>query len=159
MPLKRSGATDGPYVESMPTVNGQSADDLGFIRLLIDNLVKAKRADPARIYVTGLSRGGLMTFTVACALADCIAAAAPRIAGMTEYQRDACRPAKAMPIIAVDSTNDRDLFYDGELAPASVSSRYLKRWNGCKMAAPGKNRKRPSTANPRTDQHLADRLD
>jgi polyhydroxybutyrate depolymerase len=130
-----------PIVRSMPIVNGQSADDLGFIRLLIDNLVETKRADPKRIYVTGLSRGGLMTFTVACALADRIAAAAPLIAGMTEYQRDACRPAKAMPIIAVDGTNDRDLFYDGELATLGrllsvpETMEYWREKNGCTRQA------------------------
>lgn len=126
-----------PIERPMPTVNGQPADDLGFIGLLIDNLIAAKRADPARIYVTGASRGGLMTFTVACALADRIAAAAPLIAGMTEYQRDACRPAKAMPIVAVAGTNDRNLFYDGWLFPlgrllsVSETMEYWRTQNGC----------------------------
>lgn len=126
-----------PIERPMPTVNGQPADDLGFMRLLIDNLIEAKRADPARIYVTGASRGGLMTFTLACALADRIAAAAPLIAGMTEYQRDACRPAKAMPIIAVDGTNDRNLFYDGWLLPLGrllsvpETIEYWRMQNGC----------------------------
>jgi len=127
----------GPVIRPMPTVNGQPADDLGFLRLLIDNLVETKRADPARIYVTGVSRGGMMTFTLACALADRIAAVAPLIAGMTEYQRDACKPAKAMPIIAIDGTNDRDLFYDGWMFPLGrllsipETIEYWRLHNGC----------------------------
>jgi polyhydroxybutyrate depolymerase len=126
-----------PTVRPMPTVNGEPADDLGFIRLLIDNLIAAKRADPARIYVTGLSRGGLMTFTVACALADRIAAAAPLIAPMSEYQRETCKPAKAVPIVAVDGTNDRDLYYDGWLFPLGrmlsvpETIEYWRMQNGC----------------------------
>lgn len=126
-----------PIATPMPTVNGQTADDLGFIRLLIDNLIETKRADPARIYVTGASRGGLMTFTVACALADRIAAAAPLIAAMTEYQRDACRPVKAVPIVAVDGTNDRNLLYDGWLFPLGrllsvpETLEYWRIQNGC----------------------------
>jgi len=68
-----------PIVKPMPAVDGEPVDDVGFIRLIIDNLVETKRADPARIYVIGLSRGGLMTYTLACALADRIAAAAAAI--------------------------------------------------------------------------------
>jgi polyhydroxybutyrate depolymerase len=126
-----------PTVRPMPTVNGEPADDLGFLRLLIDNLIATKRADPARIYVTGVSRGGLMTFTVACGLADRIAAAAPLIAPMSENQRDTCKPAKAMPIVAVDGTNDRDLYYDGWLFPLGrmlsvpETIEYWRTQNGC----------------------------
>lgn len=130
-----------PIARLMPTVNDQPADDLGFIRLLIDNLIAAKRADPTRVYVTGASRGGLMTFTLACALADRVAAVAPLITGMTEYQRDACKPAKAMPIIAVDGTNDRDLPYDGWMFPLGrllsvpETIEYWRMQNGCTKEA------------------------
>jgi poly(3-hydroxybutyrate) depolymerase len=65
--IDREWSYGRPIIRAMPTVNGEPADDLGFIRLLIDNLIETKRADPARIYVAGLSRGGLMTFTIACA--------------------------------------------------------------------------------------------
>jgi polyhydroxybutyrate depolymerase len=65
-----------PVVNPMPAANGEPVDDVGFIRQIIDKLVETKRADPARVYVSGVSRGGLMTYTVACALADRIAAAA-----------------------------------------------------------------------------------
>jgi polyhydroxybutyrate depolymerase len=115
--IDREWSYGRPIIRAMPTVNGEPADDLGFIRLLIDNLIETKRADPARIYVAGLSRGGLMTFTIACALADRIAAAAPLIAPMTEYQRQECKPAKPLPIMAVAGTNDMDLYYDGWMHP------------------------------------------
>jgi polyhydroxybutyrate depolymerase len=72
----------------MPTLAGEPVDDTGFIRVLIDALVGKRIADPARIYVAGASRGGLMA--IACALADRIAATAPLITGMTEWQRDDC---------------------------------------------------------------------
>lgn len=95
-----------PINQPMPLAGNETADDVGLIRRLIDRLVEQKIADPRRIYVTGPSRGGLMSFTLACALADRIAAAAPLITGMTEYQRDDCHPARAMPIMVVAGTAD-----------------------------------------------------
>jgi polyhydroxybutyrate depolymerase len=104
-----------PSADPMPVVGAVTVDDVGFIRLMIDDLVARKLADTARIYVTGTSRGGLMAYTVACALADRIAAAAPLITGMTEYQREDCSPARPVPIMAIAGTNDPMQAYDGWL--------------------------------------------
>jgi polyhydroxybutyrate depolymerase len=104
-----------PITDPMPVVGAATVDDLGFIRLLIDDLVTRKLVDPARIYVAGTSRGGLMAYTVACALADQIAAAAPLITGMTDYQREDCSPARPIPIMVVAGTNDPVQAYDGWL--------------------------------------------
>jgi polyhydroxybutyrate depolymerase len=135
--IERDWSYGRPIIKAMPTVNGEPADDLGFIRAIIDNLIETKRADPDRIYVTGLSRGGLMTFTIACALADRIAAAAPLITGMTEFQRQDCKPAKAVAMMAVDGTNDPVQSYDGWLYPLGhllsvpETMEYWRLQNGC----------------------------
>lgn len=105
-----------PIMAPMPAIDGEPVDDLGFIRSLIDGLVARQIADPARIYVTGVSRGGLMAFTLACALADRIAAFAPLITGMTDLQRDDCRPARPVPLLVIAGTNDLAQSYDGALA-------------------------------------------
>jgi polyhydroxybutyrate depolymerase len=102
-----------PIIAPMPALAGEPVDDTGFIRLLIDDLVSKKIADPARVYVTGDSRGGLMVYSVACALADRIAGAAALITGMTEWQRDDCRPARPVPIMAIAGTADPAQPYDG----------------------------------------------
>jgi polyhydroxybutyrate depolymerase len=102
-----------PINQPMPTVGSDTVDDVGFIRLLIDDLVSRRIADPARIYVTGISRGGLMAYTLACALADRIAGAAPLITGMSEYQREDCRPTRPVPIMVVAGTSDREQAFDG----------------------------------------------
>lgn len=106
-----------PLAQPMPVVHGETVDDIGFIRNMIDDLVARKLADPSRIYVTGMSRGGLMTFTLACALADRIAAAVPLITGMTDHQRNECHPARALPLMAVAGTDDKAERYDGDTAP------------------------------------------
>jgi polyhydroxybutyrate depolymerase len=106
-----------PVSAPMPTAGGEPADDVGLIRGLVDGLVAKKIADPARIYVTGVSRGGLMAFTLACAMADRIAAAVPMLTGMTDHQREDCKPARAIPMLVIAGTNDPAQWYDGALAP------------------------------------------
>lgn len=90
-------------------------DDLGFLGALIDRLVADRIADPARIFVTGPSRGGLMTWTMACAMSDRIAAVAPTITGMTDGQLDTCHPARLVPLLALAGTADRSQPYEGWL--------------------------------------------
>jgi polyhydroxybutyrate depolymerase len=102
-----------PVVRPMPMVGGETVDDLGFLRLLTDDLIGQKVADPARIYVMGVSRGGLMAFTVACALGDRVAAVAVLITPMTLYQRDGCKPARPVPIMLIAGTQDQSQPYDG----------------------------------------------
>ena len=102
-----------PIIAPMPALAGEPVDDTGFIRRLIDDLVGKGIADPARVYVTGSSRGGLMAYTLACALADRIAAAAALITGMTDLQRDDCRPARPVPIMMIAGTSDTSQPYDG----------------------------------------------
>jgi len=106
-----------PIFQPAPMVSGEAADDLGFIRLLIDELVARKLADPARIYVAGVSRGGLTAFTLACAAADRFAAVAPMITGMTEYQLQDCRPSRPVPILVIAGTADRAQSFAGAQGP------------------------------------------
>jgi polyhydroxybutyrate depolymerase len=126
-----------PIKDPQPTVNGKTVDDIGFIRTLIDGLVNMKVADPARIYVTGMSRGGLMTYTLVCALSGRIAAAAPLISGMTDHQREDCHPTRPVPMMVVAGTNDESQWYDGIVAPAGrllsipETMEYWRVRNGC----------------------------
>ena len=102
-----------PIILPMPTVGAETVDDVGFLRRLIEDLVARKVADPTRVYVFGVSRGGLMAFTAACVLDDVVAAVAPVITGMTDHQRDDCKPARPVPLVAIAGTNDTAQIYDG----------------------------------------------
>jgi polyhydroxybutyrate depolymerase len=106
-----------PIIGPMPVVNGETVDDIGFLGALIDELVKRRIADPVRVYVTGMSRGALMTFTVACALSDRVAAAAPIASGMTDHQREDCRPSRPVPFVVIAGTEDHAQKYDGWIYP------------------------------------------
>jgi polyhydroxybutyrate depolymerase len=59
----------------------EEIDDVGFISAVVDNLVREHLADPARVFVTGLSRGALMSGSLACERAEMFNAAAPNFFG------------------------------------------------------------------------------
>ena len=126
-----------PLVNPMPTVGGKPADDLGFIDAMIARLIGDGSADPTRIYAVGLSRGGLMTFTLACALANRLAAVAALITGMTDLQREDCEPARAVPMFVLAGSADIIQRYDGWLLPKGrllsvpETIEYWRRQHGC----------------------------
>lgn len=85
---------------------GEGVDDVAFFRTLIDQLIAEKLADPARIYSTGPSNGGIMSFRIACDLADRVAAVAPVIANMALDRMELCKPARPVPMLIINGTKD-----------------------------------------------------
>lgn len=57
-------------------------DDIHFLSQLIDHLIATRPVDAKRIYLTGLSNGGMMTHQAGIALHDKLAAIAPVISSM-----------------------------------------------------------------------------
>lgn len=57
--------------------SASTADDVGFIRAMIDDIKRRTAIDAQRIYVTGHSNGAGMAFRVGVELADQVAAIAP----------------------------------------------------------------------------------
>ena len=78
-------------------------DDVGFFAKMIDNLVASGRADPKRIYVTGMSNGAMMSHRLARELPDRIAAIAP-IVGATFGDE----PPARSPVAAVIFVGQED---------------------------------------------------
>jgi polyhydroxybutyrate depolymerase len=93
-------------------------DDTGFIAALVDRLAADGEADPKRVYLTGISRGGLMTWRLMCVRPELFAAAAPLSSAMSEAQVPSCRPARPVPVLAEDGSADPVMAYDGWLPPA-----------------------------------------
>ncbi len=100
----------------LPDGNG-TVDDTSFILGLVDRLAGDRAIDPARVYVAGVSNGGLMAWTLACQAADRIAGVAPIITGMVEQQAEGCRPARLVPLLAIAGTEDWTQAYDGAMGP------------------------------------------
>ncbi|MFQ3582408.1 MAG: PHB depolymerase family esterase [Chloracidobacterium sp.] len=80
-------------------------DDVGFIRTLIEHLVKTGQADPDRVYVTGFSNGGMMTYRLGIELGDRLAAIAAGIANLPTNLRNRT-PVRALPVLIMNGTDD-----------------------------------------------------
>jgi polyhydroxybutyrate depolymerase len=86
------------------------ADDVGDVEAVIDSLVQGGCVDRRRVYVTGVSNGGMMAQRIGCDLADKVAAIAP-IAG--PLMDPTCTPKRPMPVMMLHGTGDKFIPYDG----------------------------------------------
>lgn len=90
-------------------------DDVGFTVAILEDLAQVAPVDATRVYATGFSNGGMMTYRVAAALSERIAAAAP-VSGAMVYAPPA-PPARAVPILHIHSEDDPRALYEGGLGP------------------------------------------
>jgi len=80
-------------------------DDVGFIAKIIDTLVSTGRADPRRIYVTGMSNGAMMSHVLGRELPDRIAAIAPIVGAVFGDEQPPKGPVAAVIFVGqVDQT-------------------------------------------------------
>ncbi|MEJ8842010.1 PHB depolymerase family esterase [Lacibacter sp. H375] len=86
-------------------------NDVKFISMLIDKLVAAYKINPKKVYATGHSNGGMMSYRLACELSNKIAAIAPN--GSTMVVTQACNPARAVPVLHMHSKLDQHVVYTG----------------------------------------------
>lgn len=87
----------------------KNADDVGFISKLIDHLLAEYSIDPNRVYITGMSNGGMMSYRLACELSDKVAAIAP-VAGTMVFD---CNPSSAVSVIHFHSYEDGNVPFEG----------------------------------------------
>jgi poly(3-hydroxybutyrate) depolymerase len=91
----------------------QDADDIAYFDTLIDTLVNEHGADPTRIYMTGGSNGGMMTFVYAVARPERLAAIAPVVASMFTFDT---RPAVPLPILIINGAKDEEVPIEGGMS-------------------------------------------
>ena len=77
---------------------GSTVDDIGFTESLIDNLSATYNIDNNRIYSTGMSNGGFMSYQLACELSDRIAAIASVTGSMSTNWFNSCSPTIKCPL-------------------------------------------------------------
>jgi polyhydroxybutyrate depolymerase len=99
------------------------ADDVAFTRAMIAQISGERSIDAKRIYATGCSNGGGMSYRLACDAADVIAAVAPVnfdcITGSTnDPSCGSCRPSRPVSETQFMGTADMYVPYDG--GPTSV---------------------------------------
>lgn len=118
--------------------HNKGINDVKFINQLVSYILKTYNADPARVYVTGMSNGGFMTSRLACELPDQIAAVAVIAASMDHDE--GYSPQKPMPAMYIQGTADPLVpFAGGQMKKGAGGSIYgheevLKKWaiaDGC----------------------------
>lgn len=88
-----------------------NVDDVGFINMLIDHLIAQYNIDPRRIYVAGMSNGGMMAYRLACEIPDRIAAIATVSCSMTTGPD--ISPTQPVPILHLHAEPDTKIPDEG----------------------------------------------
>jgi polyhydroxybutyrate depolymerase len=85
-------------------------DDVAFTREIIGQLVMDGTADPARVFLTGASNGGMMAMRAGCEMPDRIAGIAPVVASQPAEWR--CE-ATGLSALFIHGTDDEYMPYAG----------------------------------------------
>lgn len=85
-------------------------DDVAYVAVLLDEVRKRVPCDPARVFATGHSNGGGMTFRLGAELSERFAAIAP-VAGMVAVSDP--KPKKPLPTLFIIGTKDLLLPMEG----------------------------------------------
>jgi polyhydroxybutyrate depolymerase len=88
-------------------------DDIGFLTALIQTIIEKYKADPQRVFVTGISNGGFMSIRVSRDLTDQVKAAAPVCAAIPFTTKDAHLTSPPMNILLLNGTTDPLVPYSG----------------------------------------------
>lgn len=110
---------------------GSTVDDVGFVDALLDSLVMDYNIDSDRVYSTGMSNGGYMSFLLACQLSDRIAAIASVTGSMTPQTFTACNPQHPIPVLQIHGDADATVPYGGDTWTESIPDvlNYWKNFN------------------------------
>lgn len=129
----------GPALRGPPV----GTDDIAFITKLVEKLVANGTADPRRLYVAGISNGGAMAMTLACARADLFAAAASVIMNLTDEAAATCHPSRPLPMLLMNGTADPLVPYEGGQGSSYFAAdgfwstedtlAFWRRLNGCEI--------------------------
>ena len=112
---------------------GSTTDDVSFTEALIDELANQYAINLDRVYATGMSNGGYMSFLLACQLSEKIAAVASVTGSMTPETYNACNAQHPTPILQIHGTGDSTVPYNGDTWTRSIEDviSYWANYNNC----------------------------
>lgn len=116
---------------------GGTVDDIGFTSALIDSLSLTYSINQDRVFSTGMSNGGFMSYTLACELSDRIAAIASVTGAMNLNQSSTCNASHPMPVLEIHGTSDATVAYIGAswIEATSNTLNYWATFNNCAIPA------------------------
>lgn len=103
----------------------EQVDDVKFLRDLVRELEGELCLDRNRIYVTGMSNGGIMSYRLACEASDVFAAVAP-VAAVEAVP--ACKPRRPVPVLAFHGTSDHMVSWEGGWFGLGSPQETVQRW-------------------------------
>lgn len=124
-----NGTPDNFNIMHWNTFGTSNVDDVGFLSALIDTLSTDYNVDVKRVFSTGMSNGGFMSFSLACSLSNRIAAIASVTGSNTSVQLNTCSPERPVPIMQIHGTADATVPYEGNALFVSVQA-VLDFWVG-----------------------------
>lgn len=93
-------------------------DDVKFITAMVDEIAGQVPLDRARVYATGASNGGMMTYRLGCQTSGIFAGLAPDIGNIPEPIFGTCSPQSPLNFLAINGDKDPFIPFDGgEVCP------------------------------------------
>lgn len=90
-----------------------SINDVAFIEAVIDDLVKTHGLDRSRVYVSGISNGGMMVQKLACDSPGSFAGFAAIAANLPAQLQGQCHPSQGSDFMFFHGTGDSVMPYNG----------------------------------------------
>jgi polyhydroxybutyrate depolymerase len=117
------------------TFGASTVDDIGFLSALIDTISSEFNIDQNRIYSTGMSNGGFMSYDLACGLSSRIAAIASVTGSMTTAHLDLCDAQHPTPVMEIHGTADGTVPYAGNTLFVNIDTlvNYWAQYNNCSL--------------------------
>lgn len=105
-------------------------DDVAFISAVLDEVAAQHPVDPSRIYLTGFSNGGMLSYRLSCELGD-------RFAGIAvvggALNLSVCAAPVPMNVLIVHGISDQTVPYDGGESNERTASRFGQ-WENVSVA-------------------------
>ena len=106
-------------------------DDIGFLISLYSHIVSNYNINLDRVYSTGMSNGGYMSYYLACNMSDKIAAIASVSGAMGSFMQLNCRPIHPTPILEIHGTDDVIVPFNNIINGIN----YWRDYNNCNLIA------------------------
>ncbi len=100
--------------------SAQNIDDVKFITSLVDEIASKVPLDKTRVYVTGASNGGIMTYRLGCETDGVFAGIAPVIGNIPEPIFKSCSPQAPLNLLAINGDSDPFIPFEGGEVCADV---------------------------------------
>ena len=112
---------------------GSTTDDVDFIESLIDWFGANYNINLDRVYSTGMSNGGFMSYHLACNLSSKIAAIASVTGSMTNQTYNSCNPIHPTSVLQIHGSSDTTVPYAGNSIMKSIPDvmDYWETYNIC----------------------------